>query len=1396
MQRLLRILLVILPALTFLYPNFWDFAFDVPLSYVALGSVVLMTIFTLSFSLFPPFILVVYLLFIFRTALGWDGSLLGNADGTLSLLTFLLAFGAGQRTVLRAEGIEPLRPVGMLVLITLLLFLGTYNFGFFVFDSAWTGFFIALLFVCPAFLTGIDRTTLRQGFKTFSTRNSFSEYVLIFVLFVFLNAADGALLLELLASFVIVLGCILILRQVAEIRPYDFTFYLLLLGFAVSYTGIFTHYLSLAVVGVGVGYAFRKTPNILVQSSVGYSVLITLLTALFILSVSFSPIWEIVYVIPIIHLFRFITYRLSMLYFEKKPNFNYQISYMFPAIVPLIVVVFLSDSGAITSSDYNTLATLAVGNAVFTSVALCVMLICFPSRLLELNGEKEVFDDEASISEMQTDKVISAHLQRFKLVYYDKLRNFYDDWQQNELLALKTMQTHYVSAFHATLERLEQEAEHIAEASTEHVRRNLKKRVRESRGNLALVFGKAYSELEPLKRFEQISHLSPLFDELSLEFNTLPSYRKVQDSDRFSHLANQSGLIRTLKLVKRSYLGLRRLLSKDAELYQTVRLPTLFNFHFFDRFAVLVKVLVSQLCSFTLSAIQKTTNFYNKTDEQFLRLLDFIDNETEPEELAKRFSYMVTQCRQEIEDEFAVLMEDHTGYEHAIEELYTRNYTLFANRIIADAAVIDTIELPYRKRRYEDKQATFYAELAASGQLAHPWDVATKGSLGQSLMNIQLRILQGALRKVINDRMKHFEETTQARLTDVLESTRASLQKIKSMPASSEDEFKSLRKQLLYSLKIGSIKPIEVLKSELNEHAFVERLFALLHKVILEQPRFFKLTKTEFIPTGDGQFPTETELYHVPFQKVIKSVLEHEVTENLKTVTAQISVSVENIIQGLDDIVQLVETTVIDEGEIAETVARLFSELELQLAEIETFSQSVSNSVEQTVIKEVVVSLNQVKTIASKNMEGYAKDAEPTSKNTTETGRELIDRLSEKLQPTVAKLKSVYSRGKALREKRRTYSGAGKTLAEQLEEINELPFMYRKALTTEAIEINDYFVARDTELSQIKTAIANWQAGQRQSVLIHGEMGTGKTSLINVLLKDSSLNIPTARVKLQPPVKREEMLCEILSKHLAAGSEAKTLEELAEHVHASEMKRLIAIESLHYLVEKNVNGYALLEKTLAFFAQTSPHILWICTVSERASRFLSVRSKIDNFFTSRIGLRPLSAADLQHVIETRNLTSGFEFIYDEAQDGGAKLRQFIGKKFNLKSRTKEEFFSRLAKHSRGNIHAALFCWLRSIRLVDRHVFLVHQPSALRINTAWNLNAEELILLGSILECGALSALEASRLLNSAQGSAEALLENLHGRELLHKKVIDSRAYYAVRKLAVSEISNQLNKRGF
>jgi hypothetical protein len=81
----------------------------------------------------------------------------------------------------------------------------------------------------------------------------------------------------------------------------------------------------------------------------------------------------------------------------------------------------------------------------------------------------------------------------------------------------------------------------------------------------------------------------------------------------------------------------------------------------------------------------------------------------------------------------------------------------------------------------------------------------------------------------------------------------------------------------------------------------------------------------------------------------------------------------------------------------------------------------------------------------------------------------------------------------------------------------ELPALYRHLFRPDPVEEARFLVGRGTELAALADARARWEAGHSAAVIVTGERGSGKTSLVNCALQGALAGLPVSSGCSTPP---------------------------------------------------------------------------------------------------------------------------------------------------------------------------------------------------------------------------------------------------------------------------------------
>jgi hypothetical protein len=257
----------------------------------------------------------------------------------------------------------------------------------------------------------------------------------------------------------------------------------------------------------------------------------------------------------------------------------------------------------------------------------------------------------------------------------------------------------------------------------------------------------------------------------------------------------------------------------------------------------------------------------------------------------------------------------------------------------------------------------------------------------------------------------------------------------------------------------------------------------------------------------------------------------------------------------------------------------------------------------------------------------------------------------------------------------------------------DLPPGYRRLFAIGPIEAADTYVRRGPAETALRAAIEAWKNDAPQSVLLHGDRGSGKRTLANQVLADLAGSMRVRWIRLGPRTREEPVVARSLAKAMGVRSDVARLAALARLRPHDERRRVVVIENADRLLVPSAEGIAGISSLLRLVGDTASSVLWILLMATPAADLALHRLDLAHRIPTIVGLDPMQPAELRALLTSRHRLSGFhlEFaplqrrLVDHVRHPLAELRA---------ARTPSEaFFERLARLTGGNPRQALFCWL-------------------------------------------------------------------------------------------------------
>jgi hypothetical protein len=350
----------------------------------------------------------------------------------------------------------------------------------------------------------------------------------------------------------------------------------------------------------------------------------------------------------------------------------------------------------------------------------------------------------------------------------------------------------------------------------------------------------------------------------------------------------------------------------------------------------------------------------------------------------------------------------------------------------------------------------------------------------------------------------------------------------------------------------------------------------------------------------------------------------------------------------------------------------------------------------------------------------------------------------------------------------------------------DLPAIYRRLFRFEAVQDPRFLVGRDRELAAIAEARSFWEAGRPVSIVLVGERGSGKTSLINCALTQTLKDLEVIRGEFGHRLLTEAELHGFLAQLLGA-PEPDHLESFL-----AQRRRVIILEELERTFLRQVGCYAAIRALQRLIAATCSSTLWILVVNQVSFRFLDAALNLGDSFSHRIDAASASGDALRQAILVRHNLSGLR-LHFAPSPSQLSLRDRFHAILDGQADPETVFFATLAKASAGVFRTAFDIWLGQIERVESGLLYMKPLLLPDLSPLINaLDAADLFTLVAILQHGSLTPEEHGRVFQKTEASSRTQIDELVAREIVEQD--PGRAGLRVRPEALRVVHEALYRR--
>jgi Kef-type K+ transport system membrane component KefB len=289
---------------------------------------------------------------------------------------------------------------------------------------------------------------------------------------------------------------------------------------------------------------------------------------------------------------------------------------------------------------------------------------------------------------------------------------------------------------------------------------------------------------------------------------------------------------------------------------------------------------------------------------------------------------------------------------------------------------------------------------------------------------------------------------------------------------------------------------------------------------------------------------------------------------------------------------------------------------------------------------------------------------------------------------------------------------------------SSMPEPYQRLFTSVPAENVGLLIPRP-QLAVLVQQAERGLSGQGGPILLFGERGAGKRTLVRQLLSSLGERVDMRWLRLSPSFDREaDVTRELMqwfelpidelhppdfagvSQRVQALTPAswRRAELRIDDVDgilgnsgspnlAEERRMLIVVENSERLFRRTHEGLSCMRRFLELVAATSDHVLWVVLMAEPAVQVLDAALELRARFPAPLRVPPMSADELAQVLDYRHRLSGYALRLEPGVPSLAGWVRGPGTAWRLWRRHEDATFERLAQLSGGNVRQALRLWL-------------------------------------------------------------------------------------------------------
>lgn len=330
-----------------------------------------------------------------------------------------------------------------------------------------------------------------------------------------------------------------------------------------------------------------------------------------------------------------------------------------------------------------------------------------------------------------------------------------------------------------------------------------------------------------------------------------------------------------------------------------------------------------------------------------------------------------------------------------------------------------------------------------------------------------------------------------------------------------------------------------------------------------------------------------------------------------------------------------------------------------------------------------------------------------------------------------------------------------------------IPFVYERLFNLDFPIDHRFYVPPNNGIQLVESSFNEWKRGLSTNVVVVGEKGSGKTTLIRFAEEQCMSDEKLIEITFSNTFIEEKELLKRLCDALGF-KPVDTKEEFINKVHKKKKREVVIVENLQNISIRSINGFEALEAFWVIMTSTMDKLFWLVSCSRYSWEFFMKITEADQYFSHIVQTDRLSEYEIKEAILTRHKSTGYELFFepDESIRKSRAFKKLLGDQEESQELVMKHFFSKLYKVSEGNISIGMIFWLKSIKDIEEHRFVFHPIEVTDIDKLEVPSVNVLFTLATIVQHDVLTREEIALALDEGASNSGLMLARLKTKGII------------------------------